>query len=85
MEKISRAKLIAWAKKNNWLHVNEGGTPDGRQDTFLAPSGAFRIIIFDMSGNLHSVADPLLQAQFQALMQAQSKAIIPDFSKLGKG
>jgi len=79
MEKIPRAKLIAWAKKNNWLHVNESPSPNGHQDTFLTPSGAMRIIVYDLSGNLHSIVDSLqLQAQSQKMMH------IPNLN-LGKG
>ena len=78
MKKIAHADFIAWAKKHKWLHINEAVTPTGHQDTFLAPSGAFRIIIYDMSGNLHSVADPLNQAQSQQMMH------IPNLDKLGK-
>lgn len=62
-EKVPRVTLVAWAKKNHWLKVNEAMTSNGRQETYLTPSGNFTIIIYDLSGNLFSVANPMQQAQ----------------------
>lgn len=62
-QKVPQADLATWAKKNRWLKVNEAMTPNGRQENYLTPSGNLTIIIYDLSGNLFSVANPMQQAQ----------------------
>lgn len=56
MEKVTKEIFAKWAKHNNWLKVNELSTNNGRQETYLLPSGGLRAIIYDLESNFYSVA-----------------------------
>lgn len=51
MEKIKREDFEAWAKKNNWLQIDEIPTPNGKQIVYLTPSGEFVYVQYDLSGD----------------------------------
>ena len=55
MEKIKKAVFEKWVQKSNWLKVNEGAAANGRQDTFLTPSGNLIVVTYDLDGNLFTV------------------------------
>lgn len=61
MNAITRETLGNWTQKCNWLKVNEAATPDGRQHTFLTPSGNLIVVQFDLKGNLYSVGQVVPQ------------------------
>lgn len=69
MEPVTRTSFEEWAEKSNWLPVNETPNPLGRQTTFVTPSGSLVFAIYNMQGNLHSIAQPVPQAQPQAMPQ----------------
>ena len=56
MEKLDKEKFEAWAKENNWLHIAETPSPNGRQNTYLTPSGNLMISVYDLEGKLAGVA-----------------------------
>jgi hypothetical protein len=62
MEKLSRETIEKWAKEQNWLQVAEGANPNGKQITYLSPSGRDVIFVYDLEGNLfgfgHMVQSP---------------------------
>ena len=64
MDAITRETLNKWAQKSNWMRVNEAATPNGRQVTFLTPSGNMVIAVYDLKGNLHSIGQPVPVPQF---------------------
>ena len=76
MDKVKKETFEKWLKKANWLKVNEGAAANGRQDTFLTPSGGLIVITYDLEGNLLTVG-----IMGPAPQQPQS---IPGFSG-GKG
>ena len=59
MEAITRETFNRWAQKNNWMQVNDAASPNGRQYTFITPSGNMVIAIYDLKGNLHSMGHPM--------------------------
>lgn len=61
MEPIAKETFITWAKENNWLPVNEGTHPQGRQTMFVTPSGNLIFVIYDLKGNLLSFGQPMAQ------------------------
>jgi hypothetical protein len=58
VEAISREVFNRWVQKNNWMQIGEAITPNGRQYTFLTPSGAMVVAIYDLKGNLLAIGQP---------------------------
>lgn len=80
MEKTKKEDFELWIKECNWKKINEVGTTDGQQDTYLTPAGKIIIIQYDIEGNLHSVIEPM-----PAMPQAKSMGSFPiDFRGGGK-
>jgi len=63
MEPITRETFNRWAQKNNWMQTGETVTANGRQYTFLTPSGVLIIGIFDLKGNLMAIGQPAPMSQ----------------------
>jgi hypothetical protein len=80
MEIISKEAFAKWAAKCNWLKVNDMSTPDGRQETYLTPSGGLRAIIYDLKQNVSQVAS-LGPADPQAPAPSITKGQIPFIGK----
>jgi hypothetical protein len=59
MEKIKKAEFEEWVKGCNWLRINEVGTPNGQQDTYLTPAGEFAIAQYNLSGELQQIVKPM--------------------------
>ena len=59
MEAITKETFNHWAQKNNWMQVNDAATPNGRQVTFMTPSGNIVIAMYDLFGNLNSFGQPM--------------------------
>ncbi len=55
MEKLTKEDFEQWVKDNKWLQIGEAPTPNGRQPTFLTPSGNLIIAMYDLKGNLEKV------------------------------
>lgn len=81
MEKVTRDTLLGWAKKCRWLHVNEQKTPDGQQDTWLTPSGDLTLAVYELNGDLKSIAHPPMLV----MVAPQSSLSIPGFPTIGRG
>jgi hypothetical protein len=55
MDKIKRETLETWLKKHDWFKVNEGGSPDGKQDNYLTPTGEIIIVQYDLEGYVKGI------------------------------
>lgn len=58
MAKQSREDVLAWAAEQNWLLLHEASTPNGKQDSFLTPSGIHVSIIYDLQNCAEKIAYP---------------------------
>jgi len=63
MEPITRETFNRWTQSNKWLQTAEIATTNGRQYTFITPSGKVKIIIFDLKGNLLAIGEPIITPQ----------------------
>lgn len=55
MEKIKKAIFEKWVQKCNWFKFSEGSSANGRQDTYLTPSGSLLVVTYDLESNLFTV------------------------------
>jgi len=58
MQKLTKILFESWAKKHDWLRVGEVATPSGLQHSFLTPSGALMVAMYDLKGNLTGFGQP---------------------------
>ena len=65
MEIMTRESFTKWAKKHDWLQITEATGPNGRNITFLTPSGNMMIVMFDLKGNLAGLGQPVPAPQPQ--------------------
>lgn len=59
MDKIKREDFETWLKGCNWFKINEVGTPNGQQLTYLTPAGEFVIAQYNLERELHQVVKPM--------------------------
>ncbi len=62
---ITREQFDTWATGHNWLLLNEVGSVQGRQQTYLTGTGEVVFAIFSLAGMLLNIAKPAPQPQSQ--------------------
>jgi hypothetical protein len=55
MEKLTRKQVEDWIGKQNWLLVSENPTPNGKQFTYLTPSGQDVVVVYDLENKLFGI------------------------------
>jgi len=82
MEKLSRETIEKWTQEHKWLQVAEGANPNGKQITYLTPSGQDVVIVYDLEGNLFGFGHIV---QVPPQMQGRGFLGFPGPGILGKG
>jgi len=59
VEVLNREIFTKWAKKHDWLVINDVPSVTGHNITFLTPSGNMMIAMFDLKGNLMGLGQPI--------------------------
>jgi hypothetical protein len=64
---VSQEDLEKWIKKQiakgNWLQVNDMGSPQGRQLTYMTFAGQFVVVQYDIKGKVMMVGQPIAMPQ----------------------
>lgn len=59
MDKITREIFETWAKGSNWLKINEVGTHNGPQISYITPSGEIVYALYNLTGELQQLIKPM--------------------------
>lgn len=58
----TKEEFLAWAKEENWLQIGTKGTPQGRQDAYVTPSGEISFAMYDLKGEFVTIGKSVMQA-----------------------
>lgn len=58
-EKLTKEVFEQWVKDNKWLQIGEAPTTNGRQFTYLAPSGEVTMAIQNINGDIEIAKPPV--------------------------
>jgi hypothetical protein len=82
---VSQEDLEKWIKKQlakgNWLQVNDMGTPQGRQITYMTFAGQFVVVQYDIKGAVTVIGQPIAMPQNQGFLGKG----FPGMGGIGKG
>lgn len=77
MGKLTKETFEQWVKDNKWLQIGEASTTNGRQITYLAPSGEVTSIIQNINGDIEIAKPPVFTIPLPTMGQ-------PPLNLLGK-
>lgn len=69
-EKLTKEAFEQWVKDNKWLQIGEAPTTNGRQFTYLAPSGEVTMAIYNLKGELEIAKPPVFTISLPTMGQS---------------